>query len=353
MNIIGTIYKIENLINSKVYIGQTINNPTRRFNQHQSKLRKNAHDNSYLQNAWNKYTEENFKFKIINKCPIAELDEIEISLISKYNELGKCYNLETGGHLRKELHEDTRKLLSEALTEKWKDKQYLEKMKKNLMKKIICINTRVIYESTVSASEQLGIKYQNINQVCRGNNISTRGVDGKYYQFAYYEEGKIYKLQKLKNNRESKAVVCVNTGKIYNSSVKASEEMNAQQGHISACCLGKRNFAGRMDNGDWIKWVFEKDYDTNYKYSFKKERIQTLAIREKISYSHKQRIPSISGIKAISIKTKEIIEFVTVFEAVEYFKLNINKKATYSGIYRCLKKERKTAYGFKWIMLNQ
>lgn len=270
MNKQGTIYKIENLVNGKVYIGQTINNPKNRLNDHKSMLRRNAHDNSYLQNAWNKHSEKNFEFKVINKYPISQLDEIEISLISKYNNLGKCYNLESGGNTLKQLHKDTKIKLSEVITEKWKDEEYIHKMKESLMKKVICINTGVIYDSVVEVSKLTGIKDRNIYQGIR-NQGNVMGIDGKYYQFAHYREGKVYKLKTVKKDSRPKKVVCVNTGEIFESTREASKATNAQQSKISLCCNGKRNFAGKLDNGDWIKWVFEEDYDINKEYSLIRE----------------------------------------------------------------------------------
>ncbi len=61
------IYKIANIINNKVYIGQTCKNQSfsRRFSAHRRLLINNSHDSSHLQNSWNKYGEENFLFEIV------------------------------------------------------------------------------------------------------------------------------------------------------------------------------------------------------------------------------------------------------------------------------------------------
>lgn len=50
---ISGIYKITNLVNNKVYIGQSVN-IRKRWNQHVLELNKNIHPNIYLQSAWNK-----------------------------------------------------------------------------------------------------------------------------------------------------------------------------------------------------------------------------------------------------------------------------------------------------------
>jgi group I intron endonuclease len=60
------IYKILNVTTGKFYIGSSKNIDTR-FTQHRNKLNKNKHYNTYLQNAWNKYGEESFKFEIVEE----------------------------------------------------------------------------------------------------------------------------------------------------------------------------------------------------------------------------------------------------------------------------------------------
>lgn len=77
------IYKIINLHNGKVYIGQSIN-LTHRLTEHRLKLSKGIHSNKYLQNAWNKYGEQNFKFEIIEICLETELTERENFWINYY-----------------------------------------------------------------------------------------------------------------------------------------------------------------------------------------------------------------------------------------------------------------------------
>lgn len=67
MKVISGIYTITNKFNNKIYIGQSIN-CNLRLRQHYNKLATNKHHNLYLQNAWNKYGEDNFKFEILEEC---------------------------------------------------------------------------------------------------------------------------------------------------------------------------------------------------------------------------------------------------------------------------------------------
>ena len=59
-NTIG-IYCIENTINNKKYIGQSVEIENR-WSKHRSELNKNKHDNDYLQKSWNKYGEKILNF---------------------------------------------------------------------------------------------------------------------------------------------------------------------------------------------------------------------------------------------------------------------------------------------------
>ena len=95
------IYKIENKVNGKCYIGQSIN-IKRRWEIHRSELKNNTHYNQYLQKAWNKYGENNFNFSIIEECDHNKLDEREMFWVKQYNSYANAvnsngYNLTIGG----------------------------------------------------------------------------------------------------------------------------------------------------------------------------------------------------------------------------------------------------------------
>lgn len=90
------IYSIINNANNKCYIGQSFNIALR-FSQHKSKLKKNKHANKHLQNAWNKYGENCFKFEIIEECCPLLLNKKEIDYINAYNSIKNGYNKKTGG----------------------------------------------------------------------------------------------------------------------------------------------------------------------------------------------------------------------------------------------------------------
>lgn len=84
---ISGIYKIENQVNGKCYVGQSVD-MLRREREHFKRLRVGVHENSYLQNSFNKYGEENFKFEMLEEVEITFLRQREqhwIDLIGEYN----------------------------------------------------------------------------------------------------------------------------------------------------------------------------------------------------------------------------------------------------------------------------
>lgn len=87
------IYKITNLINGKIYIGQT-NNYKRRFNEHKSMIAPKNY-NSSLYKAFIKYGINNFSFEVLEYT--ADYNEREIYYIQLYNAHEDGYNLTTGG----------------------------------------------------------------------------------------------------------------------------------------------------------------------------------------------------------------------------------------------------------------
>jgi group I intron endonuclease len=78
------VYQIRNKINNKVYVGQTIQSPQKRWSKHKSHLVAKTHPNPHLQNAWNKYDSNVWAFEILETVvAIEELDIIEAMYIRR------------------------------------------------------------------------------------------------------------------------------------------------------------------------------------------------------------------------------------------------------------------------------
>lgn len=85
------IYKITNLLNQKVYIGQSID-IEQRWKKHCL-----TKDTCAIHKAIQKYGKENFSFEILEECREEELNDKEIYYINKYNSYINGYNMTLGG----------------------------------------------------------------------------------------------------------------------------------------------------------------------------------------------------------------------------------------------------------------
>lgn len=93
------IYRITNIENNKVYIGQT-NNPNLRWSQHKSNAKYNR-GNQVITRAITKYGVNNFEFEVIAACRTQEdVNFIEEQIIYQYDSRNPTngYNLDSGGN---------------------------------------------------------------------------------------------------------------------------------------------------------------------------------------------------------------------------------------------------------------
>lgn len=92
------IYKIENLINGKKYIGQSVHIEKRWNTEKANAFNETKHDYNYpLQRAFRKYGLENFSFEVVEECSKEMLNERERYWINFYNSFYKGYNQTLGG----------------------------------------------------------------------------------------------------------------------------------------------------------------------------------------------------------------------------------------------------------------
>lgn len=212
----GYIYSIYNKVTFLRYIGLSTS-IKRRFTEHKRSLNKNNHYNDYLQNAWNKYGQENFIFQLVEICDVDILNEREQFYISLFmsDDSRFGYNLTSGGKSTK-MSESTRKKMSIAhmgkknprtpehtanlakalkgrkLSEDQKNKVKL-RIKENghplqgklhpARKQIYCITNGETYESTLDAGRKLNLDPSAINKVC---NLKRKQESG--YRFIRIED---------------------------------------------------------------------------------------------------------------------------------------------------------------------
>lgn len=92
------IYKIENKVNGKIYVGQSTN-IQKRWDNHKvaSNCEKDHTYNYPLYRAFRKYGVDNFSFDVLEECMVSELDDKEIFWIEYYNSFRNGYNQTLGG----------------------------------------------------------------------------------------------------------------------------------------------------------------------------------------------------------------------------------------------------------------
>ncbi len=129
------IYKIENIVNGKAYVGRSVN-VLHRWSNHRVGPKQGSHENPHLQRAWNKYGEDAFSFSILERCSAEELTEREKYYIDQVIESDNYYNINltdnssgmTGRKHSEETKQKQSTSISKAIKAKWQDPEYREKM---------------------------------------------------------------------------------------------------------------------------------------------------------------------------------------------------------------------------------
>jgi|ERR1700722_6091070 len=107
------IYQIKNLLDNKIYIGQSIN-IKERWHRHKKNARRKI--NHPLYDSINKYGVENFLFEIIKECETqedADFFEKQFIILNNTTNRKNGYNLREGGRNGSKHTPESRKKLSE------------------------------------------------------------------------------------------------------------------------------------------------------------------------------------------------------------------------------------------------
>ena len=234
------IYQIVNLIDGKKYIGSSKNLYNRKI-RHFSTLRNNKHRNCHLQNAFNKYGEENFSFEVIEFVnTIDELLPREQYYIELYQVCNKTkgYNIIVDA-VRHTLSEETKQKIS--LAKKGKIRSEETKIKISLALKGQTLSEEIKQKISLAKKGSKNYNYGQILSEETKQKISLALKGSKNYNY-----GKTLSEEtKLKIGlANSKKVICVETGIIYDGISGAGRVLNICRTNISKCCKGKLKTAG-------------------------------------------------------------------------------------------------------------
>ena len=110
---ISGIYKITNLITGQFYIGSAAKSIKDRWHYHIRDLRANKHHSGKLQNSWNKYKEENFKFEVIEECSnILEREQYYMDTLKPFFNIcptaGNCSGRKFSDETKKKMSESAK-----------------------------------------------------------------------------------------------------------------------------------------------------------------------------------------------------------------------------------------------------
>lgn len=169
----GYIYKIQNLINDSIYIGQTVKTAEKRFQQHRNNYDKPYFSQLTLYKAFKKYGLENFSFEVIEEIENEKLDEREKYWIDYYDSYKNGYNMTLGGRLV-ELY-------------KW-DLQEI-------------IDLYHLHKSARKVAEIIGCDHSTIDNLLNSNNIPRYSKGEQFNRIICLEKQGI--LEKFNSTREA------------------------------------------------------------------------------------------------------------------------------------------------------
>lgn len=183
------IYKITNIQNNKVYIGQTIRPVKDRFNRHMNDALNNILDTHFAR-AIRKYGKENFIIEIIDEAQNQEsLNEKERYWIQYYDSIKTGYN-ETdalnkcGGNTYKSKTADEMNVIKEKIRA---TKLGGKNPNARKVKMINLINgEEKIFNSQKECADYLSLSsHMPVSRRCTGY---TKSPLNNQYQFEYYDE---------------------------------------------------------------------------------------------------------------------------------------------------------------------
>lgn len=200
----GIIYKATNIINEKVYIGQTIQTLHSRRTKHESNSRKEK-PLYHFGRALKKHGLDNFKWEIVMSCNNREeLNDMERQCVTTFDSYQNGYNETLGGEgsCGRKQSEVTKRLISLKKTGIPLSEEHREKLSK--MRRGVKKSKKHVDNVAYAKSQFWQVVYpdnkteiiKNLSLFCREHNISDRGM--WLVANGYRAHHKSYKCKKYK-----------------------------------------------------------------------------------------------------------------------------------------------------------
>jgi len=253
------IYKIENNINSKIYIGSA-EKFNLRYNQHKHHLLKGTHHSRILQNFVNKYGFECLSFKIIeeNVFNLIDREQFYIDKLNPFFNIRKIANsmkgtkrtdeqkkymleqrLKKSGYVKNRfVSEETRKKISEAHKGKKISEEAIRKCKETRIKNNSYKLTeeqkekRRIISTGRKHTEETKLKISKLRKG-KGN-----GMYGKTKELHHNYKKQLSEETKQKMRNKGKKIIDTNTGIIYDNISDLCFKKNIPKGTMSKYLIG-------------------------------------------------------------------------------------------------------------------
>lgn len=207
------IYSITNITNDKKYIGETMD-VKRRWEEHEEDLNNNKHHSYKLQQDWNEYGKEGFKFEIVeeidknikNYTAQYVLIAYEDKYIKEYDSINTGYNVE---ETLKEIQLGNKSITNDLKRDQGVLKKVINNMKKNngifklseetlkrrdrdknlKSNKVYCIEQKQLYNNAKEATQQCNVSSTaSVTTVCKKCGGKAKLKDGTYLTFMYKDD---------------------------------------------------------------------------------------------------------------------------------------------------------------------
>lgn len=320
------IYKITNLADNKIYVGQSID-IEKRWKTHIRELNKGIHHNIKLQNAWNKYGENCFLFEILEECSEHELNSKESFWIKELDSYNRGYNLDLGGngirgykHTSEELAKMTQIQHPKAVVQ----------LDNNF-------NVIATYESCSQAAKKLNLSARGIKAVCEHVNHQ-KTIGGYYWAYKddFYNSNFDYKYYE-KHNRFKREILQfdlnMNYIKTWDSMTDIEKNNICSSGEVSSVCNGKRLTAHNF------VWRFKDTYTEDQYNQDKSFNFHVIKVPK--------TFPNKKKIKQLNLNNTVVKIYESIADAVR--QTGIGK----ANIQAVLSHRHKTAGGYKWEYYNK